>query len=226
LVGFLGKIFGPIGFVYALSQDVYNLKFGLTIITNDLIWWIPFFLILQSAFNEMLNPQIGKAKSLQELKMQTPFSVLFSGRWLVICVRHSGCTFCREELTNFYTFESKFHSLGLKTAVIHMGSEESGKEMKDKYKLQSTLFLSDPDQQFYRLFELKRGTWSELLGIKNWLRGFKAGVLKGHGVGPLEGDGRQLGGTIYMADGRFKVLHRSTYAGDIGDFSKMHTFEI
>lgn len=93
--------------------------------------------------------------------------------------------------------------------------------MKEKYNLQSTLFLSDPDQHFYRLFELKRGTWSELLGPKNWMRGFIAGVIKGHGVGPLEGDGLQLGGTVYLENGNFEVLHRSTYAGDIGDFSKM-----
>lgn len=225
LVGFLGKIFGPIGFVYALSQDVYNLKFGVTIITNDLIWWIPFFLILKSAFSEMLNPKIVQAKNLEELRLQNPFSVLFSNRWLVICVRHSGCTFCREELGNFYNYESKFHSLGLKTAVIHMGSEESGIEMKEKNKLYSTLFMSDPDQQFYRLFELKRGKWSELFGVKNWLRGLNAGILKGHGVGSLEGDGRQLGGTVYFADGNYKVLHRSKYAGDIADFSKMVQLE-
>lgn len=53
LVGFLGKIFGPIGFLQALYLGVFNLKFGLTIITNDLIWWIPFFLILKDSFGEM-----------------------------------------------------------------------------------------------------------------------------------------------------------------------------
>ncbi len=53
LVGFLGKILGPIGFLQALYTGVFNLKFGLTIITNDLIWWIPFYLILKNAIPEM-----------------------------------------------------------------------------------------------------------------------------------------------------------------------------
>lgn len=53
LVGFLGKIFGPIGFLDAYMAGVFNLKFGLTIITNDLIWWIPFYLILRSSKNEI-----------------------------------------------------------------------------------------------------------------------------------------------------------------------------
>jgi small multidrug resistance pump len=53
LVGFLGKIFGPIGFIQAYMDGIFNSKFGLTIITNDLIWWIPFYLILLSSKNEI-----------------------------------------------------------------------------------------------------------------------------------------------------------------------------
>jgi hypothetical protein len=50
LVGFLGKILGPIGFAEALWTGVFNLRFGATILTNDLIWWIPFFLILRESY--------------------------------------------------------------------------------------------------------------------------------------------------------------------------------
>lgn len=49
LVGLLGKIFGPIGFVGALIQGTFPPAFGLTILTNDLLWWIPFALILRDA---------------------------------------------------------------------------------------------------------------------------------------------------------------------------------
>lgn len=50
LVGLLGKILGPIGFVDALWRGVFPLAFGLNILTNDLIWWVPFCLILLRAF--------------------------------------------------------------------------------------------------------------------------------------------------------------------------------
>ena len=53
LVGLLGKIFGPIGFIQAYYLGEFNAKFGLTILTNDLIWWIPFFMILKSNFTEI-----------------------------------------------------------------------------------------------------------------------------------------------------------------------------
>lgn len=50
LVGFLGKLFGPAGFAVAVARGVFPPAFGLTILTNDLIWWLPFALILWDAF--------------------------------------------------------------------------------------------------------------------------------------------------------------------------------
>jgi len=48
-VGFLGKIFGPMGFVMNYLQGNVPFGFFYTLITNDFIWWIPFFLILKAA---------------------------------------------------------------------------------------------------------------------------------------------------------------------------------
>ena len=50
LVGFLGKVFGPIGFLWSLIQGKFPWSFGITIIFNDLIWWIPFGYILYSTY--------------------------------------------------------------------------------------------------------------------------------------------------------------------------------
>ncbi len=52
LVGLLGKIFGPIGFVQAVWVERFPLRMGWTILTNDLIWWVPFTLILAYAWNQ------------------------------------------------------------------------------------------------------------------------------------------------------------------------------
>lgn len=49
-VGLLGKILGPIGYINAYSAGRFTLKAGLTNITNDLIWWIPFAIILWKAY--------------------------------------------------------------------------------------------------------------------------------------------------------------------------------
>ena len=46
LVGLLGKVLGPIGFFSAALSGTLPWSWGVTIITNDLIWWAPFGLIL------------------------------------------------------------------------------------------------------------------------------------------------------------------------------------
>jgi len=64
LVGFLGKIFGPIGFAKAVFVDeIFPLRFGWTIVTNDLIWWIPFAMILVCAWR---HHQSGRRNGIGE----------------------------------------------------------------------------------------------------------------------------------------------------------------
>src|SRR5262249_42156349 len=38
-IGLLGKVLGPLGFIWAAATGQLPLAFGLTNLTNDLIWW-------------------------------------------------------------------------------------------------------------------------------------------------------------------------------------------
>ncbi len=42
LVGMVGKILGPIGFLWALASGQLPVRFGVVILTNDLLWWPAF----------------------------------------------------------------------------------------------------------------------------------------------------------------------------------------
>lgn len=48
-VGLLGKVLGPIGFVKALIDGRFSASFGLILVFNDLLWWVPFAAILAAA---------------------------------------------------------------------------------------------------------------------------------------------------------------------------------
>jgi hypothetical protein len=52
LVGLLGKIFGPIGFLNAAINGEFPWSAGWTILTNDLVWWVPFAAILHLAWKK------------------------------------------------------------------------------------------------------------------------------------------------------------------------------
>jgi hypothetical protein len=66
LVGFLGKVFGPLGFAVALARGTFPPLFGITILTNDLLWWIPFFLILLGAYRQQASGTAGSLAGTRE----------------------------------------------------------------------------------------------------------------------------------------------------------------
>lgn len=50
LVGLLGKLLGPLGFILAALHGELPWRFGWLLLTNDLIWWLPFAAILRWAY--------------------------------------------------------------------------------------------------------------------------------------------------------------------------------
>ncbi|MBS0657592.1 MAG: alkyl hydroperoxide reductase [Verrucomicrobia bacterium] len=50
LVGFLGKFFGPLGMLHAVWTGALPAAFAWNCLTNDLIWWVPFVLLLRHAW--------------------------------------------------------------------------------------------------------------------------------------------------------------------------------
>lgn len=51
-VGFLGKIMGPIGFVWNYLMGKIAFGFFYNLITNDFVWWIPFVLMLKEVHQQ------------------------------------------------------------------------------------------------------------------------------------------------------------------------------
>ena len=80
LVGLLGKIFGPIGFAAALMRGTFPPLFGLTILTNDLIWWVPFTMILLDAVRQRYGGLTGTAlrqRFAKETIINAPPEIVF-----------------------------------------------------------------------------------------------------------------------------------------------------
>jgi small multidrug resistance pump len=49
VIGLLGKLLGPLGFVWSVAGGSLPLGFGWTLLTNDLFWWPAFVLYLRDA---------------------------------------------------------------------------------------------------------------------------------------------------------------------------------
>lgn len=52
-IALLGKVLGPIGFVWAVASGSLPPAFGLTIVMNDLVWWPAFVAYVRAAAREL-----------------------------------------------------------------------------------------------------------------------------------------------------------------------------
>ena len=227
LVGFLGKVFGPIGMVWTwltVASDTAGylpLRFAaMTNITNDLIWWIPFAVILYGAFKHANRPaneglmSVTEANQKFRSQLGNTINELSEGRkLLIVFLRHSGCLFCREALADLRDCRDAIESAGAAIAVVHMSDNEDSADLFAAYDMQGVDRISDTDCKLYRSYELHRGSFVELFGLRNWWVGFKA-LVGGHGIGKVQGDGFQMPGAFVVRDGKIIKSYRHDGSGD------------
>ena len=190
LAGLLGKVFGPIGFAVELAQGVFPAVWGLTIVANDLIWWVPFFLIIRHAYlshiTEDLTDILPLSTALDGAVTQDGHTVsALSERSpvLLVFLRHFGCTFCRESLGDLVRKQEQFAANGRLVVLVHMSSEQEAVSFFSKAGVDDFYRVSDPDRLLYRAAGLSRGSLSQLFGLSVWFRGIRAGILDGYGIG-------------------------------------------
>lgn len=229
LVGLLGKILGPIGMAWHVSQGTLPVIASWTCVFNDVIWWLPFTGILFLAARELdrrrlqtivadLETELRRSTSshgrnLWDLSQESPLLVLF--------IRHSGCTFCREALARLKADEPELTGQGIKLAVVHMGDEATERKLARTYDLESAHWVPDPERRLYAACDLRLGTLNGLIGVKPLTRALFGGAFFKHGVGVMKENGLQLGGAVLLHEGRIVKADRYTTSADTTDFAGM-----
>lgn len=227
-VGLLGKVFGPIGFVYAAIIGEFPWRCGLTILTNDVAWWLPFVAILlhvarirdyahRSAGLELAEvlrtAMTQNGQSLYDLSQQQDL--------LVVCLRHSGCTYCREALADLGRQQAAIRQSGIRPVVIHMSSEEQGHSLLAQYGCADIDHVSDPTRRIYRALELRLGTLTELFGVKAFWRALIGGTIFKYGFGPIVGNAQQLAGAFVIRNGAIVRSFRHRSSSDRADYQEL-----
>ncbi len=237
LVGLMGKIFGPIGFVNAFLDGSFTLAAGYNILFNDLIWWIPFILILRGAYyyhNDLMlekidNDHLEFEKSLRKFKLSDGLSLFEQSQispTLIVFLRHFGCTFCREALQDLAQVKDEIYESGKEIVVVHMIDPDQAQYILDEFNLGELAHISDPEKELYAAFKLERGNFFQLFGFKVWWRGFLAGVMGGLGVGRMQGDGFQMPGAFLLHKTNILHSYRHRSAADRPDYVYLANCEI
>lgn len=165
---------------------------------------------------------------------------------LLVFLRHFGCTFCREALADLRAqldaiagaWQGNARAAGQGAGVVagregedaavsprvcpvlvHMATPEYAREWLGRYGLADVAAVSDPAKELYRAMGLARGSLWQLFGPKSFIRGVKAGLIDGHLVGKLVGDGFQMPGVFVVYRGRLLASFVHQSAADRPDYA-------
>jgi hypothetical protein len=171
LVGLLGKVFGPIGFLIAAVRDQLPWAMGFTILTNDVVWWVPFGMILWHSARAAQPAPPGGAPSLDhalgQLRDQNGLTLAMitdERPTVVLLLRHTGCTFCRESLALAAARQTDVANAGFSMAVVGMSPHPDALALvASRYGLHNASFIADPDRMLYQTLS-SAGSFLELFG--------------------------------------------------------------
>ena len=161
----------------------------------------------QILWSQMITANSGE--NLYDLAANKPILLVF--------LRFFGCSFCREAISDIAQRRKKLEGQGFRIVFVHMAAQpEIAEKFFKKYKLFPIDHILDPEMQFYKAFGLGRTTPRQLLGLMNWIRGFQASALEGHGadaMSPELGDGFQMPGVFVLQGGEIRrsYIHRNVY---------------
>jgi AhpC/TSA antioxidant enzyme len=227
LIGFVPKLVAPFSFAWGVWRHGLPLAFGSLVIIHDLLWWIPFAMLLwlaarekaageypRSTFRGTIRDAMGNAitdrgDTLLQLSEAAPRLVVF--------LRHGGCIFCRETLGDLQRLRTAIEATGVKLVLVHMGMPGEGEALLERYHLRGVDAIADPLRELYQAFDLHQGSFVQLFGPRTIARGMMA-TLKGHVNGWLEGDALQLPGAFVVSQGHVLRAYRHTHAGDHPDY--------
>jgi peroxiredoxin len=156
-------------------------------------------------------------KMRSEESGETLFEISEAQPVLLVFLRQFGCSFCREAISDISRIRKNLQTKGVRVVMVHMAPDPAtAVKFFKKYKLHPVDHICDPEKRFYKAFGLAKATTSQLLGFMNWVRGFQAGVLEGHGFAYYDeeiGDGFQMPGVFVLYKGEIKhsYIHQFPY---------------
>ena len=151
--------------------------------------------------------------SLHEISLTQPVMVVF--------LRSFGCIFCKEALHDLAKLKDEIAQAHVELVFVHMASTLQADVFFENYGLKGTNQISDPTCKLYAQFGLSKGNFSQLLGLKTWVRGFEANA-KGIGYSIKKiGDSLQMPGIFLICDGQIKESYIHKSASDKPDYLEL-----
>lgn len=208
LVGFLFNLLSSYVFVKAIYLESLPIGLLSLLLFSSFVWLVPFYLVLVNVFDENTREVVSVHNTKDSLRFartslnENLIELSFEKNILLVFVREFGCAFCKETIKELAHIESIIKKRNLEVVFVHMSDHEDADNFFAKYFGQPVRHISDPGRSLYKSFNLKRGNFKEIYGVKTFFKSIYLMLFKGYGFGSQEGDGLQLGGAFLLSNGK------------------------
>lgn len=157
------------------------------------------------AFIELLDPW-GKPHFVSELWSKGPAALGF--------VRHFGCIFCHEQVSELVRALPEIERAGARVAVIGNGNPIHALGFASRTGMDAKNVFTDPGRLAYRALGMRHGVGG-LGGLRSTMASGLRAWRSGYRQESLQGDPWQQGGTVVVSrDGTIAYRYLSRAAGD------------
>lgn len=141
---------------------------------------------------------------------------------LLVLLRHEGCPFCRNVMSDIARLRDRIEAVGTRIVVGHMTSEDDFAAFAARYGLSALASVADPQRALYKGLGLRHGRLLQLIGPKV-LWAYLKSIFSGHRPGRIKGDPLQLPGAFLLHQGKVIKSHLYRDAGDKPDYVSLAT---
>jgi peroxiredoxin len=135
----------------------------------------------------------------------------------LVFLRHFGCTFCREMVSDLAAKRAEISACGPQLAFVHMGTEEKARDFMQHYNLTDAPRFCDPDARLYKSFGLARIPLRQFFNSETILR-FIFAVFDGHLAVVPSGDVQQMPGVFLIQNSEIQKSFRHKLISDRPDY--------
>lgn len=137
---------------------------------------------------------------------------------LIVFLRHFGCVFCRETVTDLHYAATANLNFPEILFVYHGTPDEGRRFFFDLWP--AARAIADPERVFYEAFQIPRGGMVEVFGGEALLCTIRA-ISKGHFIQSPQGDPWLMPGLFLVMDGEIHWHHHFQHAGDHPDWQHL-----
>lgn len=140
---------------------------------------------------------------------------------ILVFLRHFGCIFCKEAINDLAEKKLEMAYRKIKLVFVHMADVVLADNFFSDFGLENAEHISDPECIIYKQFGLAKGKFTQLFGLKTWVRGFQLSKSSSHHMSVKQiGDSFQMPGIFVLFKGKIVDSYIHKTAADKPNYDK------